>query len=278
MGTVLCAENYFDALQFPGHVVSADEEVAGFEAFRVATARRHPLNGWHTSTPNVLHRLEVACDQVRGANLLALDRGHNADGQRVKLVGSSDDFATTVDVLDVTLPSVVGGDLDGPAGARTEEGAWLIRFPAQAFQWWGLEFPAAADFAPRIVGAYLALAYETEKALDRPWEDEGTEGLGRTHETPFGWIGTTAPAARRSGTMQLRMRTRAEYDVARLHIVQRYWRERRAMWIVHDPQQAERAVLAIRPTGRLSFRFAEGWAWRQSAVPWTEHQPRFGGS
>jgi len=80
-------ENVFSVRQFPKHVLTADQEDTGREAFRVADGRRSKLDFWAATTPNAEH--SVQADGAAAAAILVryfgLDRGHNLDGKNVKL-------------------------------------------------------------------------------------------------------------------------------------------------------------------------------------------------
>jgi hypothetical protein len=41
---------------------------------------------------------------------------------------------------------------------------------------------------------------------------------------------------------------------------------------VHDDAEADRAVLAIRPQGRLGLGRDQGWFYPNGTVDWTEHE------
>lgn len=267
----ILAENFFSLTAYPGHVVSASEELAGTEAFRVGTGRRHSLtNRWMPSTANVESWIQVTCDQVRAADMIAIDRGHNLAGRTLDLRVSDDGFATWETVATLQIPTVPGGSLE--SGVLTEEGAYLRRFDLAAATQWRLVIPPmGADARPVIVGLYLGLSLELPP-LWLPWSDSETELTAVESRTSAGWIGAGEIALVRTGELRLRLPDYLSYDLARLHLEGHYGR-RRPMWIVWDDRLAERAVLAVRPQGRTGFRFDTGWAYRQADVSWIEHEP-----
>lgn len=269
------SENVFNARQFTGHTLSASSEAAGREDWHVADGRRHPDDHWAASAANTEAWIEAQCDRVRGATMLALDRGHNLSGvSGVKLQGSQDGDETTptwFDILEVTIPSVVGGTLD--TGVVTDEGAYLLRFDQENFQWWRLFIPAmGAGLAPRVVGLWVGTAWEPGHALQRPYADEDDDLLVRSTATDAGWAGRSTLARRRSGTMRVRLDSFSAYELARYHIVGRYG-SGYPSWLIHDDDEAYNAVQAVRPQGRQGFRFERGWGYRRADIQWQEHEP-----
>ncbi|HEX6940890.1 MAG TPA: hypothetical protein VF158_15845, partial [Longimicrobiales bacterium] len=175
--TRILAENLFSPAAYPGHVVTASEEPAGTEAFRAGTGRRHALtNRWTPSTANVEHWIQVTADQVRAADMIAIDRGHNLAGVALQLQISDDDFATWETVLSFAIPSTAAGGAQSlDDGALTEEGAYLRRFDLAAASQWRLVIPPmGAGLRPQIVGLYLGLSLELPP-LRMPWAEEETD-------------------------------------------------------------------------------------------------------
>ena len=155
-------ENLFSAIAYPLHVVAADEQATGHEAFRIANGRRSAFDYYESITANAQRIIKITCDRVRSANGCALDRGHNLGGEQVVLEASDDDFATPAQTcFDIILPTTTApGTLDDALGVRTEEGAWLIRFPQRTALYWRLRIPAmGAGVRPKIVGAWLGNWY-----------------------------------------------------------------------------------------------------------------------
>src|SRR6185503_7462240 len=103
---VLLAENFFNVVQFPSHVIVAEEELAGHEALMVGNGRRHNLNYWTATTNNSDTWIKVTCDRIRAANCIVIDRGHNLAGKTIRLECSNDDFTTTETPINITMPSV----------------------------------------------------------------------------------------------------------------------------------------------------------------------------
>ena len=270
---VMLAENLFSDTQFTGHTITAESTVTGFEVWKVATGRRSPTEFWKSDTDNQSTWIKVACDKVRAANMIVLDRGHNLKGESFTLECSNDDFTTTETILSaITLPSVSApGDVGEGLGVRTEEGAWVKRFPLRAAKYWRVTVPAmGASQRPNIVGLWLGLSWES-RVFDLPWSDEASQSGGNVSISPSGWEGGQL-AERRTGTIGLRMDNAYEYDQARYHI-QGLFAAREPMWLIYDGGQADRTILVTRPPGRLGFEFPSGdWLDRRGSFQWSEHE------
>lgn len=275
LAPVLCAENLASRIQFPGHTVAGNEELTGFEAFRAATGRRSKYNYWQPVTANNPATYTITFDRVRAFNFWALDRGHNLAGITLTASISSDGFATSQTIWSVAIPAVPGGSLDDPYGCATEEGAWVIRHPVAMGAAVRLSIPAmGSGVVPQIVGLYVGLAWSRNK-YDPPLNDESLEPLVQEYESPAGWIGRGAVTPRRSGAIRVRLDDNEEYEVARYHILG-HFAAGRPMWIVHDPLQSDRAVLAIAPRGgTLGFpNDYQSWLQRKAeSMAWVEHEP-----
>lgn len=271
----ILAENFFSRSAFPDHVVSASEESAGNEAWRVGTGRRHRLtNRWMPATANAEAWIQVTCDQVRAADMIAIDRGHNLAGRTLELRASDDDFQTYETVATLTVPSgPSGGAGHLDHGVWTDEGAYLCRFPLAAATQWRLVIPAmGAGVRPEIVGLYLGLSYSPGRYLHQPWADEEDELSYIETASDARWVGAGRTSRPRVGELRVRLEDYLAYDLARYHLVGHFG-ERRPTWIVYDEAEAERAVLAVRPQGRSGFRFDSEWGYRQADIGWIEHEP-----
>jgi hypothetical protein len=274
----ILVENILSGMQFPLHVLSATEQGAGFEVYHLANARRSLVDRWQGVTPNLLQNIRVACDRLRYVNGLALDRGHNLAGKTCTLLGSNDGWVTAFTLWTGTIPSVAvpASLLDNAPGAVTEEGAFVARFPGQAFMAYEFQVAAVAAFVPQIVGLWVGLWYQPEFFMP-PWGEDQAEIIATETQSPYGWTGSTLPVSRRTGELVMRLRDWASYDLARYHLAGHFLACRRAAWIVLDDGQAERAVLALRQPGTQGFQFESGWGFRQARVAWREHEPRLPG-
>lgn len=272
---VLFGENWFSQAQFPLHTITADEEPAGKEAFRCADGRRSSLDYATATTANDPWWLKAACDRTRAANMVALDRGHNLAGKQIKLEFSDDDFGTIQTAVDVVLPSVTAtGSLDDALGVRTEEGAWLMRFPTRAAKACRLFVPAmGVGLKPQIVGLWAGLSYSPAH-LYRPSAPDTDFLIVEETILSTGWVGRGKPGYRRQGTISLRMQDWFEYELARYHLQFVFGRSR-PTWIIHDEDQADRAVLADRPGNTelgLVRERGSNWSYPQGQIAWVERE------
>lgn len=271
---VILAQNLFNEIQNPGHVVTANEEDTNRQGWRVATGRRAAADAWLPTTLNNAAWVKANCGAERAANMVVLDRGHNLGGYQITLQVSSDD-ATWTDVLDLTVPAVPStGALDDGLGVVTGEGAWLRRFPLVSGPYWRLYVPAmGAGLRPQVVGLWLGLAWAPTRHLGFPVDDVGDDVVVQIHESDTGWQGAGRVTARRSGTMRVALDSDAEWDALRPHLEE--FAVRRPTWLLHDDEDAAEAVLAIRPEqARLGFGYADDWInKRRGELAWVEWEP-----
>lgn len=274
MRPLFLVENVFSDVQNPVHVIDASSETSGFEVWRVATGRRSTRDRWQ---PTVAGEgwIRVDCGAARMVDTIALDRGHNLGGKQIKVQHSPDGVTWTTAVTS-TIPLTASdpGDIDAGNGARTEEGAWLRRFPAASARWWRFLVPAAAAVRAEIVGLWLGESWTPSQYFDLPWSDESLELGWEEVTSTTGWRAAGQIARARAGTIDLKLSDEAEYDdSARRHIHQQFWR-RRPMWIVYNDEKAERAVLALPRPGTAGFDQRQGWGHRQGMIAWLEHEPK----
>lgn len=274
---VLFAENLFSVTQFPRRILTASSEKPGSEAWRVATGRRSRVDRWVANAPNTDAWVAVDCVNARAADMLAIDRDHNLAGVQVRLQGSADGAAWT-DVFAAVVPAVVTepAALGAAAGVRTHEGAWLKRFARATWRHWRVLVPAmGAGLAPSIIGIWLGSSWALSQYFDLPWDDERRLLQADELVSDAGWTGTARLSNPRVGQAVIKLGSAAEYELARYHLHQLFWR-RRPMWIVHDHDQAERAVLAATRLGEQGLQEAPGWGYRQGAITWVEHEAALG--
>jgi hypothetical protein len=265
-------ENYFSDIQFSTHVISANEEGAGTDAFRVATGRRSSLDRWSPTSLNAEAWIKVDLATSKSATACILDRGHNLAGETVVLERSANDSDWT-QVFSVTIPATAAtdGDFDDANGITTDEGAWVKRFSSVSDRYWRLRIPAmGADLKPDIVGVWLGNTWEPGK-LTMPALDEHAQVITRRAQSDVGWEGNTKAVRQRAGELFLQLDDAAQAGA--LAAIEQF-DLLRPMWILEDADRAERAVLARRPDGRAGFGFEPGWFPRQGRIPWVEHQPK----
>lgn len=269
---LILVDNLYSVGQYPDHVVSANAEAAGHEAFRLGNGRRSLLDYATPTTANTIAWWKVRCDRVRAANCVVLDRGHNLAGRSVLLQVSQDDFTTFETIATVTLPAATApGAIDDPSGVRTEEGAWILRYPLRAGADWRLYVPAVVDFIPQVVGLYLGLAWAPDYFV-RPMDDEGTALIVAETQSETGWVGRGSRTRRRQGVIRYEFRDLFEYEeVARYHL--QLHADGAPTWLVFDDAAAQRACCAIRTAGFFGVPFPTEYGFRTTDMDWMEHEP-----
>lgn len=276
---LILSENLFSASQFAQHVVAGSSATSGHQAFRVGRASRSHLNFWETQGSGDTSFVEVDCGSPRPASMLVLDRGSNLIGSAVD-IDRSDNGSTWTSVIGGTesVPTGVGGSLDGTNGCLTEEGAWARRFPEQTARHWRFFIPNAAgggvNARRRIRGLWLGRWHDLG-LLDRPWADDGAELIADEQQSPYGWRAAATTTRRRTGTLNIRLDSFDAYTDMRYHVQQRFHDQGRPSWVIYDESQPERAVLARPVPGTLAFSFPRGYGYRTASVQWIEHEPQF---
>jgi hypothetical protein len=271
---LLLADNLGSITEYPAVVITDQSGTigpAGFEAWRPFSSRRSAFSFWMPGSTNVDAFILIQCDQVRGANFLALDRGHNLKGFTVNLFGSQDG-STFQTVNTGTVPTVTGGQLGGANGVLTEEGAWILTFPTQGFTYWKIDVPAmGTGLQPNIVGAYLGGSY-SPVALYRPFGRRPTELRAQEVVSPLGWRGRGPRAYNRNVTFNVRMNDPFEYVSARFTLEELYGAGK-PMWVIEDQSRPTEAWLALRPLGTQGFSEPPNWSSPVGTFMATEHEP-----
>ena len=273
---VVLVENFFSGIQYPDHTISAEEEASGHPVERLANGRRSTDDYWTATTTNSSTWVKVQCDRVRAANMLVLDRGHNLAGKTITIECSQDNFTTTHTIKSaITIPaSSSPGAVTDTSGVLTEEGAWVIQFDLRAALYWRVTIPAmGSGLKPNIVGLWLGLALTLDWP-DLPLDDDADELIVDLTQSDAGWIGNSQAANRRKGGLVLKLNGHAAYDAVRL-MLQGHYGMGRPCWLLHDSEQADRALLVRRPSNDQGFRFDTGWGWRQGTLDYIEHEPRW---
>lgn len=272
--TVFAVENLLSVAQFPSHVVAAEEAASGYEAFRVANGRRSGQDYWTPTTSNSDTWLKVTCDQVRAADFVALDRGHNLAGYTVRIDVSDDDFTTYQTAFSGVLPAATApGSLDDALGVRTEEGAWLKRFDLRSGKYWRLFVPAmGSSLKPQVVGLWLGKSWELARGLTLPVVPRGADIVAELIESAAGWQGRGRATPRQAGTLSYRCASEIEGELAEYHLDGQFGLYRPA-WLVHDTRRADRARLVIRTQERLGGQYGEDWTDKLAyQVAYVEHE------
>jgi hypothetical protein len=219
-------------------------------------------------------------DRQRAFNFIALDRGHNVAGKEVYFLATSDatDFSGTYETVlsALTLPSVCTpyGHIDNHSGVRTEEGAWVKRFPLRVAKAVRFQVSAmGAGLKPEIVGLWVGLAVELRSRW--PFEDDGSELVTVRMESESGWIGRGRRTRRRRGEIITKLQTHEQYDELIRYPIASLFADGVPMWIVPDLTQAEKAVLAIHSGDVFTMPETEGALYRgDTPIAWAEYCPR----
>ena len=247
MATRFLVENFFNLAQFPSHVITGEDETTGNEGFRVATARRHARDHYTPQTANVGRYVEAACDRVRSADMLVIDRNSNLAGETVRIQASNQAAFTTSQEVSFTVPSSTfyGDVLTASHPVRTEEGATVIKFTAMAFRYWRVEVDAmGTGEKPQIGGLWLGQS-ASPTTVPLPFDDE-PKWLDRIE------IRAGLPSAfTRTGkttAVRVMLTDEAEWSKFRYHFGSLFWRGQ-SMWYVADTDFGERAWLSYAPAG-----------------------------
>lgn len=273
---VFGVENFFNVRQFPKHLITADQEDTGREAFRVADGRRSKLDFWAATTANVVHEVEVDSTVVSGlqADYFALDRGHNLAGKIVRLQRSTDGIAW-VDITGATptIPATPGGQVADANGCHTDEGAFITTFGVSTLnQYLRLRVDAmGAGLTPRVVGLWAGLRWDSGNIF-LPLTDEDDLLISQRTQSSKGWSASTVHVRKRVGDLIFKLPDAAAFTAAAKNIRDNFGRGR-LMWIVHDSANSQRAVLAQRPLGRAGFSFPTDFSNRTAQVAWEEYEP-----
>lgn len=272
---LLCADSLGNVNIYPKVIVtdqSGTSGPVGNETWRAFSGRRSAFSFWAPGTPNIESWLQLQHEQVRGANFVALDRGHNLGGFAVKLQGSQD-AATWATILSVAIPTVPGGVLNSGMGVLNEEGAWLMTFPTLDYTYWRLDIPAmGSGLQPNVVGLQLGMSYQP-LALYRPFSEHSSLLAAQEVVSSLGWRGRGPRAFSQTATLNLRADTSdLEYLRARFTI-EEVFGGGRPMWVIQDQDRASEAYQAIRPLGEQGFQRPPGIYWPTATIQTIEHEP-----
>lgn len=269
----MLSENFLNIHQFGAHTITASTYQGGNEPWRVGTGRRSDRNAWISPTTGT-QWVKVTCDQVRAADTLALDRGHNLASVSVQFTNSTAAGWTTAKTI--TLPSASFSNLSMTDGCRTPEGAYVQQFATStntpAAKFWRLSCATTAGAKVKVVGAYLGKSFSPSANALRPWDDEVIEMQRAEVASPELWTAASQVASRRIGSVNVRL-TESEADQARYHVGDLYWRGELA-WITPNENDAQRTVLATAPSGARGMAYPGEWPTRVLSLEWAEHQPK----
>lgn len=278
---LFCADNLFSDVLYPGHVITADQQAAGYEVWNVADGRRQAADRWQPTTANVDHDVKANCGALRAANFAAVDRASNWRGQRITFENSADNFAAASGIrttLDINpIPIAPGGAAAGALGCVTDELAWWKTFTSEANYDWRAVFKAGgAGVIPAISGLWLGTAWmPTEAQLFFPVDDETYRVEYMESKSTYGWAGRSRPNKLREGTLNVKPATDADYDFIRWQVLGIYAAGFPA-WICFDRvDSGHRAMLVRCPSGQLDWGRKRDWPKRGINIPFIEEQPAF---
>lgn len=269
----MLSENFFNIHTFRGHTITASTFQAGNEPWRVGTGRRSSRNAWISPTTGSQY-VRVDCDEVRAADTLVLDRGHNLASVSIQFTNSTAAGWGTAKA--VTLPTKTYPNLKLTEGARTPEGAYIVQFGTSTgtpvAKHWRILCATTATGKPKVVGAYLGKSFSPAADALRPWDDDTVEMQRTEVVSPEYWTAGSRVAVRRVGSLQTRL-TDAEGDFARYHVRDLYWQGELA-WFTPNVDDAQRTVLGTAPSGARGLTYPEDWPTRVLGIEWVEHQPK----
>lgn len=275
---VFLADNLFSTRIYPAHLLTAEEEAAGFPVERLANGRRSANDYWTPTTANSQTWAQSQTDRARASNCCVIDASNLPEnGATVRLKISSDAMTTFSTPFDLTLPQFasMGSSLDGGLGSLTEDArTWAILFDLQVGTYFRLEVDAmGAGLLPTIGGLWVGLAHDVPRDFDMPWsEDMDRLNVLRT-ASEAGWLGLGNAVPQRVGQFGLRVDDAFRYDAHRLHYRSLYGMGMPS-WVWFDRDQAERGMCILRPDGQFGFSYEQGWALRRRVtIPYQEHQP-----
>lgn len=277
---VFLVDNVFSLRQYPSHTLTASSTVSGTSVERLASGRRRrELSRWAASAANTDAWVEAAFDRLRGFDLLYIDRDHNLSGHEIRVDVSDDDFTTYTSVGAYTVPAAPTpyASLYDDSIIRTDEGAVLVWLGLQASSYVRLYIPAmGADLAPEMAGVYVGKSWSPAYAQTYPLDIAGQpELIYAPLVSPQAQAAAGEWGRRQSGEITLKLDDEAEYATARYHLDDLY-SSLKPMVVIPDDEEAERAVLAVKPPGREGFRRTRDWFPPQVTIPWEETEPRLG--
>ncbi len=245
MSTYLLTDNLYNTRQYPSHTVTASGgAVTGYEVFRIANARRHARDYWTPSSSNTTVNIDVACDRVRAANMLVIDRNSGLSGATVTVTSSQQSSYATSEDISFTVPASVyrANTLRPGHPVKTQEGAIILTFNLSAGKYWRVTVAAmGAGIKPTIGGLWLGRSY-TPTIVPLPWDDE-TRYLER-QDVRLGMPGAFSDTGR-SADLRIMVKNDAEWETARRSMLQ-FW-SGTPLWYVADSDYGENSWLGYAP-------------------------------
>lgn len=281
MKLLFCADNIFCDVLYPNHIISADEEPAGYEAYHVGTARRYPGDRWQATTANADHWVKVRADLLRAVDFVAIDRGSNQLGFRHLLQNSQDNFTLDIRTLyDLTIPTVPGGTFGTGPGVVTNEGVWMHTFtPELAVDWRFLSKAMGSGVIPQVVGLWAGKSWQPTGLVQFDQvDDEIIQPISQSTMSPLGWRSRSHTTRKRTGFLRIRLDTDLDVEMVRWQVMGIYAAGFPA-WVCFDretPGGSRKAMLiSIPPDAPADFADRQSWLnKRMIMIPFEEEQQR----
>lgn len=276
---VFLVDNLFNPRTYLSHTLSASTTASGTSVEALSAGRRRAganVGGWFANSLNTDAYVQSTFDRPRAFDLLFIDRDHNLAGKSVSVRISDDSFTTYQEIGPLTVPSEpvpMAALYDGQI-IVTDEGALL---------WWlGLQvgwevrvFIAAmgSGLRPELAGLMLGKSWTSAYAQIKPAEF-GRPNLIRTvTRSPHAQSVSSEIGSYRTSEIHLRAESWEEYATARYHLEELYTADGKPMVVIHDDEQAERALLSLHPGGETGFEIPSGAYHPEIRVPIEETEP-----
>lgn len=275
---VFLCDNIFNPVHYPTVTLSANEEAAGFEAEMFSTLRRE--DHWSPTTFNADANLKARHSSPRTFDIICL-WVHNLLGEAYKFQVSDDDFSTIQTVVDITIPTGPGtGSPDDALGVVTEDLMWIKRVPQRSAHDFRHFVPAMGSAQKPELSGIVGLSYSPAQ-YDYPYAPSTTVLSVEEHVSDRGVRGRGSITNARHGQITIKNRNDFDYELARFHFEQRWggWTPS-PMLIIHDANQAERAVMVDRAGGSmLGFETDSEWpdggeGRNRGRLSFVEHDPK----
>lgn len=278
-GRAVClVDNVLNPRIYSGHTLAASSTAAGTNVLNLSSGRRLigvDVNGWFASALNADGYVTATFNRPRAFDLAFVDRGHNLAGQTIRIRVSDDGFTTFEEIGPLIVPAMptpFSGLYDGQI-VRTDEGAllwWLnlhvgheVRFYVDAM---------GAGARPELSGLMIGKAFVPTRAEIKPYEPGSYTLMREVSRSPQAQAVGSEIGRFRSGEVRLRMDSWDESATARFPLEDLYLGGH-GMVLLHDDQQAERAMFVMHPGGSTGFRVPTGQYLPEIALPYEESEP-----
>jgi hypothetical protein len=271
-------ESVYNPRIHPDHVLDAsstatDKDVRALSAGR----RRRDLSGWFADDLNTDAWVESTFDRIRAFDCLWIDRDHNLDGESLSVTLSDDDFTTSQTIGPLTVPSASQphSRLESGLIVRTNEGALIWYLGLQAA--WAVRVEISAmgtGLRPELAGLALGLLWRPRHAPVKTFDFGNPNLIIDESRTAHAHATSSEVGSFRDGRIHLRLDQDEEltgrYPVEDLYLSA----PGHGAVVIHDDEQAERALFSRAPAGRHGFEIRSGqWAWPQIEIPVSEVDP-----